>query len=117
MQIDLSRHYLKLMLQFLFSIPFNKYKVTEVRVSLGPVDGPVSQRPALHLSLEDLSLGEGFAHVLELALPGQVLSHHGLALLAGVVQLAPAVRLVVDLPVVRELRGRRRCGSGRLSRQ
>lgn len=43
------------------------------------------------LSLEDLALVERFAHVLEVSLPGKVLLHHGLALLAVWIQLAPVV--------------------------
>lgn len=41
--------------------------------------------------------------MLEVTLPCKVLLHHGLALLAVHVQLAPSVGLVVDLPVVRQL--------------
>lgn len=64
--------------------------------------------PSKESLLEDLALVERFSGVLEVTLPGEVLLHHGLALLAVHVQLAPAVGLVVDLPVIGQLWNRKK---------
>lgn len=59
-------------------------------------------------SLEDLALIEGFAHVLEGPLPGEVLSDQRLCLLVAGVQLPPRVGLIVHLPVGTQLQEARR---------
>lgn len=107
-QTDLNCRYLKLPLHFFFPCLLISTKWVESphfrcldRTST-KCFGWLEAAPPV-CSLEDLALVEGFADMLELSLPGQVLLHHGLALLTVGVQLAPGVRLVVDLPIVRKL--------------
>jgi len=56
-------------------------------------------------SLENLALVESFAYMFEFTLPCKVFLHHGLAFFAVHIQLAPSVGLIVNLPIITQLRG------------
>lgn len=53
--------------------------------------------------------------MFELSLPSKILLDHGLGFVAVGVQFAPGVRLVIDLPVIRQLHREREMIGGQLN--